>query len=76
MKGGAAKNVTYPCHCCNIKSAELTKFKSGESRCDRCKSKGREKCYHWNVTDSVYVSVSLFNILYSANKIYCYSSEN
>ena len=57
LKGGAAKNVTYPCHCCNITSADLTKFKSGQARCNRCKSKGRAKCYHWDVTDSVFVDV-------------------
>ena len=76
MKGGAAKNSKYPCHCCNITSAELTNFKLGESRCVRCKSKGREKCYHWDVADSVFVTVCLFNMLYFVNNTFYYSSEN
>ena len=46
LKGGAAKQVIYPCHCYNITSADLTKFKSGEARCNRCKSNRRTKCYH------------------------------
>ena len=46
LQGGSAKNAKYPCHSCNITSAQLTSFKEGERRCNRYKSKGREKCYH------------------------------
>ena len=35
MKGGAVKKVTYPCHCCNIISNELVKFKVLDRQCDR-----------------------------------------
>ena len=46
MKGGAVKKFTYPCHCCNVMSNELVKFKILDNRCDRYKSKNKEKCYH------------------------------
>ena len=71
LQGGAAKNIKYSCHCCNITSAELTNFKLGERRCDRFKSKGREKCYHWDIADSVFVDVCIFILLYFPNNTFC-----
>ena len=64
MKGGAVKKVTYPCHCCNIMSNELVKFKILDNQCDKCTSKNKEKCYHWDVTDSAFITVRLFLIFY------------
>ena len=57
MKGGAVKKVTCPCHFCDILSNELFKFKVLDRQCDKFKSKNKEKCYHWDVTNSVFISV-------------------
>ena len=63
MQGGAAKVSTFPCHCCFIMSSQLIEFKTNELRCDKCKEKNRNRCYHWQMCDSDYVEVNNFNTL-------------
>jgi len=58
MQGGSAKVSTYPCHCCFIKSSQLTEFKVNDDRCNKCICKQRDRCYHWEVADSECIAVS------------------
>lgn len=52
-KGGNCKMKTYFCHLCNCSKHWLSAFKVGEERCNRCKNKEREKCYHHAVCDTI-----------------------
>jgi hypothetical protein len=42
---------SYFCHVCPCNSKDILFFTVGENRCDRCKVKEKEKCYHWDVGD-------------------------
>ncbi len=49
---GARKNCdSYFCHVCPCNSKDILFYTIGENRCDRCKAKEKEKCYHWDVGD-------------------------
>jgi hypothetical protein len=48
-KGGACKQRTEFCHICACRSAEVHLPRA--IQCERCVSKGREKCYHWPTGD-------------------------
>jgi len=71
---GARKNCnSYFCHVCPCNSSDILFFTEGENRCDRCKAKGKEKCYHWHVGDKASIDKfqemleSVHNIDYVAN---------
>jgi hypothetical protein len=51
-KGGNCKMKTYFCHLCSCTKHNLVSYNFGDSRCDRCKERGRDKCYHHAVCDS------------------------
>lgn len=49
---GAKKNChSYFCHLCPCSSRDILFFTVDQNRCDWCKRKGKEKCYHWEVGD-------------------------
>jgi len=58
-KGGGCKNKTHFCHLCPCTKNELTSYSIGEERCSRCKKRGRLKCYHHRVCDTVSVKALL-----------------
>ncbi len=58
-RGGGCKTTKYFCTLCCCSKDELVSYKSGEQRCDRCKRRNKEKCYHHPVCDTVQVSVLL-----------------
>jgi hypothetical protein len=45
---------TYFCHLCSCRKDELVAFKFGDSRCNRCITKHRARCYHHAVCDSCF----------------------
>jgi hypothetical protein len=49
--GGGCYNKVLFCTMCECTKHDLYDFNMGELRCERCKSKGREKCRHWSVND-------------------------
>jgi hypothetical protein len=55
QKGGGCKNKTHFCHLCACTSNSLTSYNVDTEHCLRCKKKGREKCYHHEVCDSIRV---------------------
>ncbi len=51
-KGGCCKTKRFFCHLCSCTKDRLVSFNVNEFRCDRCKRKGRLKCYHHEMCDS------------------------
>lgn len=58
-KGGGCKSKTLFCHLCSCSKNMLTSHSVLDSRCDCCKHRNREKCYHHEVCDSVRVTALL-----------------
>ena len=61
-KGGGCKNKTHFCHLCPCTRHSLTSYNIGDNRCDRCKHRGRTKCYHHDVCDTVNVANLLHDL--------------
>ncbi len=40
------------CHLCSCTKHELSSFKSGNLRCERCMRRNKERCYHHDVCDT------------------------
>jgi hypothetical protein len=70
QKGGGCKNKTHFCHLCACTRNSLTSYNVDTEHCLHCKKKGREKCYHHEVCDSVRVD-SLRNDLEVQLGSYC-----
>jgi len=51
-KGGCCKTKKFFCHLCACTKNNLVSFNVGESRCERCKRRGRAKCYHHEVMET------------------------
>jgi hypothetical protein len=51
-KGGCCKTKKFFCHLCACTSDTLVSFNVGELRCDWCKRRDIEKCYHHDVMES------------------------
>jgi hypothetical protein len=49
-RGGAAKVKKEFCHCCSCESINICS--PCKIKCERCKSLGKEHCYHWPVGDA------------------------
>ena len=56
FKGGAAKNSTYFCHCCNCDSKLI--ITPREVICETCQKKGKKICYHWPVGDQTTIETT------------------
>jgi hypothetical protein len=61
-KGGGCKNKTHFGHLCPCTKNELTSYSIGEERCSWCKKRGRLKCYHHRVCDTVSVKALLVDL--------------
>jgi hypothetical protein len=55
LKGEGCKNKTHFCHLCACAKNSLTHYQIGDDWCSRCKRKGRQRCYHYEVCDVVRV---------------------
>ena len=51
QRGGACKNKSLFCESCECTSLEIISYKVEKYRCEWCKTKRREKCYHRSVND-------------------------
>jgi hypothetical protein len=51
-RGGNCKMKTYFCHLCSCTKHKLVSYNTGNDRCDRCKRRDKNKCYHHEVCDS------------------------
>jgi hypothetical protein len=58
-RGGGCKNKEYFCTFCPCTKNNLISYKLNDERCDRCKQRNKNKCYHHAVCDSVAVPVLL-----------------
>lgn len=61
-RGGGCKNKNFFCTFCPCTRQSLISYNVGDQRCNRCKRKGKRKCYHHAVCDSVSIA-SLLNSL-------------
>ena len=49
--GGACKVAKHFCHCCEVTSADVLDYVTGDSICEICKHNNRDKCSHKAVND-------------------------
>ena len=63
LKGGAAKQSTCFCHCCNRRSDQLTEYEVDDSRCSDCVASNDVKCFHWPITDSKHIELSSLKLI-------------
>ena len=52
-RGGGCKTKDFFCTLCSCSRHHLTSYNVDDFRCDRCKRRGKSKCYHHSVHDSV-----------------------
>jgi hypothetical protein len=52
-RGGGCKTKKFLCTLCSCSRHHLTSYNVDDFRCDRCKRRGKSKCYHHSVHDSV-----------------------
>jgi len=69
-RGGNCKMKTYFCHLCSCTKHKLLSYKTGEERCDRCKRRGKDKCYHTPVCDSTRMEMLLQDLESSVGEYY------
>jgi hypothetical protein len=58
-RGGGCKNKNFFCTLCPCTRNSLISYKVDNWRCNRCKRKGNNKCYHHEVCDSISVEYLL-----------------
>ena len=54
-RGGGCKSTNFFCTLCSCTRDTLLSYNVEGSRCNRCKKRGKRKCYHHSVCDSVTV---------------------
>jgi hypothetical protein len=69
-RGGGCKNKTFFCHLCDCTKNTLVSYNVNELRCDRCKRRGKPKCYHHKVCDEVYVNAMVDDLEQQLGKYY------
>jgi hypothetical protein len=61
-RGGGCKTTEVFCTVCSCTRDRLTSYNIGELCCERCKQRGKCKCYHHSVCDSVTVAALLSDL--------------
>jgi hypothetical protein len=61
-RGGGGKSAEFFCTLCSCTRDTLLLYNMGDLHCDRCKRRGKSKCYHHDACDSVTVSELLFDL--------------
>jgi hypothetical protein len=61
-RGGCCKTKIFFCHLCSCTKHELSSFRSGNLRCERCKRRNKERCYHHDVCDTTLTAKVLLDL--------------
>jgi hypothetical protein len=58
-RGGGCKNKRFFCTFCSCPKEKLEAYKEKEDHCNRCIQRGKAKCYHHDVCDTITTSALL-----------------
>jgi hypothetical protein len=61
-RGGGGKSTNFFCMLCSYTRVTLLAYNVEESHCNHCKKRGKSKCYHHSICDSVTVEALMHEL--------------